>query len=336
MKLILTLTLIWALCSTAGALVCQACANLQCSLTVPKTCKSETMCITAAITATSSGSTAQQIFKDCAPSSQCPITGNQAFSVSLGFATGLASAQCCNTDGCNSQTLPFPSPQPANSLQCAVCDPSTSQCSAAIQCSGQENNCFSATVTSGSTTYPALGCVTQNTCAAASSLGTLPFMTNVGTISSGPTCCTTSLCNSPVTTTTTAPTTTTTAPTTTTTTTTAPTTTTTAPTTTTTTAPTTTTTTAPTTTTTAPTTTTTAPTTTTTAPTTAPTTTTTAPTTTTTAPTTTTTAPTTTTTTAPTTTTTAPTTTTTTTTSDGCSIRLSLLHLLLGLFIFAF
>ncbi|XP_072231679.1 uncharacterized protein [Leuresthes tenuis] len=217
MKLILTLTLIWALSSTAGALVCEACADQQCSTTVPKTCGTETMCITAAITATSSGSTAQQIFKDCAPSSQCPATGSQTFSVNLGFASALASAECCNNiDSCNSQSLSFPSSQPANSLQCVVCDPSTSQCSAAIQCSGEEDNCIQAAVTNGSTTYPALGCVTQNTCAAATSLGTLPFMENVGTISSGPTCCTTTLCNSQVTTTTAAPTTTTAAPTTTT------------------------------------------------------------------------------------------------------------------------
>ncbi|XP_041863429.1 urokinase plasminogen activator surface receptor-like [Melanotaenia boesemani] len=176
MKLIIFLTLLCMFSSSAGALVCQSCANLQCSSTITKTCSSETMCITASIQATSSGTTGQQIYKDCASSSLCPIPGNQTFSVNVGFAGARASVQCCNTDNCNSQTLPFPGTQTTNSLQCAVCNPSTSQCTSTVQCSGEESNCFQATVTNGSSAYPALGCMTPNTCAAAASLGTLPFM----------------------------------------------------------------------------------------------------------------------------------------------------------------
>ncbi|KAM6938680.1 uncharacterized protein PEZ65_004936 [Lycodopsis pacificus] len=72
-KLILSLTLIWALSSTA----------------------------------TSSGTPAQQIFKACASSSLCPATGSQTFSANLGASGAVASAKCCNTDNCNNETLPY-------------------------------------------------------------------------------------------------------------------------------------------------------------------------------------------------------------------------------------
>ncbi|XP_062252217.1 integumentary mucin C.1-like [Platichthys flesus] len=318
------------------ALVCETCtdADVTCSNTSAVTCPTGSMCITASSQAVSSGTPGQQIYKACAPPSLCPATGSQTFSVNLGVSSSLVSATCCNTDNCNSNILPFPVVPAVNSLRCHVCHPTTFDCSSSVQCRGTEDRCFEAVVTTENSTSPAFGCSSSNLCAAAASLGSLPFVQDVGNITSGPACCGTSLCNtvttginststpttttSTPTTTTSTPTTTTTTPTTTTptTTTTTPTTTTTTPTSTTTTPPTTTpttTTTTPTTTTTTPTTTTTTPTTTTTTPTTTtPTTTTTTPTTTT--PTTTTTTPTTTTTT-PTTTTTTPTTTTPTTTT---------------------
>nr|XP_043900386.1 integumentary mucin C.1-like [Solea senegalensis] len=207
------------------------------------------MCITAAIKAVSSGTPGTQIFKACASSSLCPVTSSQIFSVNLGVSSALASATCCNTDNCNSATLSFPTTPSPNGFQCYVCDPNTSLCTTSITCTGTEDRCFQASLSDGATTSPAFGCASTNMCAASASLGTLPFMKDVGSITSGPACCGTNLCNTLTTTntasttTTTAPTTTISAPTTTTaSTTTAPTTTTTLPTTTTT-APTTTTTT---------------------------------------------------------------------------------------------
>ncbi|XP_062314289.1 integumentary mucin C.1-like [Osmerus eperlanus] len=215
-KLILCLTLIWALSSTAVALQCQTCADEQCSTTIPVTCSSETMCVTASIQATSYGPTNQQIFKACASSSLCPAAdvSAQTFSANLGVLVAVASAKCCNTDNCNIDTLPFPAAQTDNTLRCFTCDPMTSQCTSQVQCRGEEDQCFAANVTIGSSPFPTFGCVSTNLCAAAISLGSLPFMQSNGSISSGPSCCGTSLCNT-ATTTTTAPTTTTTAPTTT-------------------------------------------------------------------------------------------------------------------------
>ncbi|XP_026201532.1 phospholipase A2 inhibitor and Ly6/PLAUR domain-containing protein-like [Anabas testudineus] len=142
--MILCLTLIWTLLSTAGALQCQTCTDLQCSNTELQTCSSETMCITASIQATSSGTTVPQIYKACASSSLCPATGAQTFSANIGVSSAVASAQCCDTDNCNSDTLNFIPSQSDNSLQCFSCDPDTSECTTPLQCQGVEDNCIQA------------------------------------------------------------------------------------------------------------------------------------------------------------------------------------------------
>ncbi|XP_060933441.1 phospholipase A2 inhibitor and Ly6/PLAUR domain-containing protein-like [Limanda limanda] len=205
MKLLLSLTLIWALYSTGEALLCANCASNDCSTTVEALCPTGTMCITASIQAVSLGTPGRQIYKSCAPPSLCPSTGSQTFSVNLGVSSALASATCCNTDSCNSNTLPFPVASAVNSLQCHVCNPVTSDCSSSVQCRGTEDRCFQASVTNGAGTSPAFGCASTNLCAAAASLGSLPFMQDVGNITSGLACCGTSLCNTltPATTTTT-------------------------------------------------------------------------------------------------------------------------------------
>ncbi|XP_038133974.1 phospholipase A2 inhibitor and Ly6/PLAUR domain-containing protein-like [Cyprinodon tularosa] len=145
MKLIVSLTIIWALYSRAGALQCITCTDPSCSISVSQPCGSETMCITANIRGTQNGVTGTQIYKACAPPSLCPATGSQTFSVNLGLQSAIASAECCNTDNCNSQTLTSPPPQSVNSLQCIVCNPFTSECATPITCLGPETNCMTAT-----------------------------------------------------------------------------------------------------------------------------------------------------------------------------------------------
>ncbi|AWP10464.1 putative integumentary mucin C.1-like [Scophthalmus maximus] len=150
MKLLLSLTLIWALSSTGEALVCQTCTTSACNVTVPLKCSSETMCITAALEVTSE----QQIIKGCASSSVCPAIGFHTYSINLGGSSALVYAFCCDTDNCNSATLPFPAVPAANSLQCYSCD--TSDCNNPLQCKGTEDRCFQ---TSDVTVFK---CVRQN------------------------------------------------------------------------------------------------------------------------------------------------------------------------------
>ncbi|XP_042073645.1 integumentary mucin C.1-like, partial [Haplochromis burtoni] len=208
-----TLILLWAHSSTAGALQCQTCTDQTCSSTVPITCSSGKMCVTATILATSSGNTTTEIYKACASSSLCPAMGSQTFSVDLGVQSALASATCCNTDNCNSQTLAAPTPQSSNGQLCNIC--SNPLCNTPIQCQGVEDQCFQSIMNDGVNTFPAHGCASTSLCAAASSLGSLPFMQNVSTIISGPVCTLPTTTAAP-TTKTAAPTTTTATPTTTT------------------------------------------------------------------------------------------------------------------------
>ncbi|XP_071342672.1 phospholipase A2 inhibitor and Ly6/PLAUR domain-containing protein-like [Trachinotus anak] len=200
MKLILSLTLIWALCSTAAALMCQTCTDLQCSSTTSVTCSSETACISASIDAVLFQNPGQVIFKGCALRSLCPTPGSRTFSVNFGGLRAVASAECCTADNCNSATLPFPADQSTNTLSCLTCDPATSQCTNRLQCSGVEDQCFQASVMSGSTNIAAFGCASRNLCAAAAGLADLPFLQNIGNITSGPACCGTSMCNTVATT----------------------------------------------------------------------------------------------------------------------------------------
>ncbi|XP_045906750.1 phospholipase A2 inhibitor and Ly6/PLAUR domain-containing protein-like [Micropterus dolomieu] len=194
MKLILSLTLIWALSSTAGALQCLSCTNDQCANPPSLTCSSETMCATATFQTNSSGVTVSQIVKACAPSSVCAATGSQKFSFNVGVLQTVASLQCCNTDNCNTETLAIPSAQP-NSLKCFTCNATTSQCNSQLQCQGVEDRCVKFNVTNGATNSSVFGCASANLCTLNAKQSFLPSLQSVGNITSGPSCCGTSLCN---------------------------------------------------------------------------------------------------------------------------------------------
>ncbi|KAI3369113.1 hypothetical protein L3Q82_026078 [Scortum barcoo] len=138
MKLILSLTLIWALSSTAGALQCQTCTDLTCSSTVSLPCTTETtMCATFTI--------------------QVPAQTN-------------------------------------NNLQCFTCN--GTDCSTKLQCVGIQDRCFKANYTLGNNTTPLFGCVSKSVCDTITNLENLPVIQNVtGNFTSGPSCCSSNLCN---------------------------------------------------------------------------------------------------------------------------------------------
>ncbi|KAL3976895.1 poly [ADP-ribose] polymerase 2/3/4 [Sarotherodon galilaeus] len=207
MKLPFSLILLWALSTTDPASqsnnggVCNFCnpSTGQCTSTLQ--CQGvENQCFqsTSESLSTSSGTTTTQIYKACASSSLCPAVTSQTFSVNLGFQSALASAQCCDTDNCNSATLPNPASQSNNGGVCNFCDPSTGQCTSTLQCQGVENQCFQSTMPSGiSTSVPVKGCMSENICTAVSSLLSLPVL-SLGNVS----CCDNNLCNTALTTTT--------------------------------------------------------------------------------------------------------------------------------------
>ncbi|KAK2835014.1 hypothetical protein Q5P01_015498 [Channa striata] len=193
MKLILCLTLIWGIFSTAGALQCQNCNDSDCTSDKdPTDCSSETMCVAHSFKFTS-GSELGQLEKKC-DSSLCAATGRQAYSVSWPEYRRAGSIDCCNEDNCNkdvNQTIPAAKP---NSLSCYSCLTDGLSCYTTSQCQGNENRCFKGHMMAGKTTTRLWGCMSANLCPPALGQVLFPDVLNI-------TCCGTKLCNSAITTT---------------------------------------------------------------------------------------------------------------------------------------
>ncbi|XP_028299416.1 extracellular matrix protein A-like [Gouania willdenowi] len=193
MKALLSVTLLGILAFSAEGLQCLNCTDSTCSTTESVTCSTETMCITASILDISAldSSSELRLFKGCASSSLCSSTGSKTFSVSLGHNRRLTSAECCDMDNCNSQTLPSPtSPQSENGLRCFFCY--AGRCDVSIDCQGEENRCFQGNDMVGN---PIRGCASANVCQPARINGKLPFFEDLGELQGGTTCCDTNDCN---------------------------------------------------------------------------------------------------------------------------------------------
>ncbi|KAK2835049.1 hypothetical protein Q5P01_015533 [Channa striata] len=181
--------------ANAGALQCQTCLDAQCSNTTVRNCSSETMCAAAAVQGKALGFKIQQIYKECAPSSLCPTTGNQSKSYQWRDYSTAESVQCCNQNNCNTETPQFLNVQP-NGLVCYSCNTTSSSCSTQLPCRGIEDRCFKVNVTAGLSTSVISGCMSANLCSTASNNTRIETGLNF-------TCCETNLCNSASTTTTT-------------------------------------------------------------------------------------------------------------------------------------
>ncbi|KAK6320522.1 hypothetical protein J4Q44_G00096290 [Coregonus suidteri] len=189
MKLILTLSLICTLFCSVEMLQCFNCIGAECGtnqslVTCPDSLNKA--CLTATETITGSINTTQTI-KVCSPISNCgaPLNSEATVSVNLGFTTVAYKALCCNTDGCNKNTLlpPAPSSQ-ANGRQCPSCSsPQDTVCNSPVACLGVEDKCFSTSVKPGSissTTVNLQGCTTSNVCNAIDQL--LPLVMTLSDI----------------------------------------------------------------------------------------------------------------------------------------------------------
>ncbi|XP_059197930.1 phospholipase A2 inhibitor gamma subunit B-like isoform X1 [Centropristis striata] len=179
MKLILSLTLIGMLCSTAAALQCRddATGGL-------KTCADGELCATIAVQVSVPGNFQTRF---CAPSSLCN-PNNQTYSFNFGSSNGTASVYCCSTNSCNSQDVPYPVPPVNKELKCYVCN----NCNETVQCQGFEDRCLSGTAANGNTIHKVSGCVSRNLC----KVSALPFPPSNLNFTQTPKCCDTSLCNS--------------------------------------------------------------------------------------------------------------------------------------------
>ncbi|XP_028300773.1 cell wall protein IFF6-like [Gouania willdenowi] len=188
MKLIISLTLLWTISSSVGALQCQSCSDRQCMNMTTVTCSSETMCVSATTKARTVGNTRNEFLKACAPSSLCPSTGNRTFQSNSGLSNTVTLAECCNTDNCNTRTLPAPSRNETKSgLSCHFCA-NPSVCDVELQCEGSEDRCFRANGVNGGRTPTVGGCVSTNLVETNSSLQRFSQLLNVGNFSSISSC----------------------------------------------------------------------------------------------------------------------------------------------------
>ncbi|CAN9500981.1 unnamed protein product [Ophioblennius macclurei] len=182
MKLILSLTLIWAFCSTAGAIRCHRCVDvndLDCRFDRVEECRADEICLNAFITETDG---TQRIYRDCASPDVCPSVGPLNISSNLGGIIAVANATCCDTDECNVATLGYPALPEVNGIQCPGCDAGIDNCDPVVSCRGEEDSCFQANILKDRVLISVSGCGTSNVCDISDDIEHLPFMEEVGTI----------------------------------------------------------------------------------------------------------------------------------------------------------
>ncbi|XP_070688795.1 phospholipase A2 inhibitor and Ly6/PLAUR domain-containing protein-like isoform X2 [Pempheris klunzingeri] len=160
MKLILSLTLIWMLSSTADALRCLY-TDLG-NLRVNQTCDSDgDMCaFIPGLSYDLNGQNSSSIVRSCVPSSLC-TNPKQKFSFRLGPNVAISSVHCCNTDYCNSQNVSNPEAKlQKNGLQCASCSSprNDASCNVTVDCMGDQDRCINGTAEIQEFTYRFLGC----------------------------------------------------------------------------------------------------------------------------------------------------------------------------------
>ncbi|XP_041708289.1 urokinase plasminogen activator surface receptor-like [Coregonus clupeaformis] len=97
--------------------------------------------------------------KSCSVPAEC-LTGSMNFGM---MSTTIAS-KCCNTDLCNSQSIPIPESTETtpNGKKCFTC--TGTDCTSALSCVGDEDLCISTTVNTGGEKMTMKGCVSKSIC----------------------------------------------------------------------------------------------------------------------------------------------------------------------------
>ncbi|KAI1886293.1 hypothetical protein AGOR_G00212510 [Albula goreensis] len=181
MKLLVALGLACALFSRAFSLQCCT-APEPCN---PQTClESQDMCASLAVGISTGGSSSDLQLRSCLESDLC-LDG----SFNNGMARVTVSAECCDSDSCNTEPATPLADNSPNGRQCFTCEGDL--CNKTLDCQGPEDRCFSASLSGNNQTQMEKGCVSKSICDNAENpvLESLPISLNL-------TCCKGNFCNS--------------------------------------------------------------------------------------------------------------------------------------------
>ncbi|XP_056302519.1 urokinase plasminogen activator surface receptor-like [Danio aesculapii] len=174
MDLQISLFILLAFVTTGHSLSCYQCGGSSCAGQTLTTCPAAAShCESVTMVTDVGGFTSKTLAKDCA-------AGCATGSMNLGVL--MMSSECCNSDRCNVNDAPDPSTGVPNGKTCYTCDEKS--CSNVLKCSGTEDRCITAKVTSEGQTTVVKGCASKSICDATS-------VSRVQRIS----CCSGNLCN---------------------------------------------------------------------------------------------------------------------------------------------
>ncbi|KAK6326597.1 hypothetical protein J4Q44_G00022420 [Coregonus suidteri] len=95
--------------------------------------------------------------KSCAVPTEC-----FSAAVNFGIARTTITSKCCNTDLCNSQSVPESTKPTPNGKKCFTC--TGTDCTSALSCLGDEDRCISTTVNVGGEKMTMKGCASKIIC----------------------------------------------------------------------------------------------------------------------------------------------------------------------------
>ncbi|KAK6467673.1 phospholipase A2 inhibitor and Ly6/PLAUR domain-containing protein-like [Huso huso] len=165
-RLLLALCTVCALLPAVSTLSCHSCRSTTGPCTgKPNTCTSgDQQCLTSTSKEISAGVTTMVHSKSCTSPAICltPISKN------FGVTKSTINVKCCNTDLCNTETIPAHEGTTPSGLQCYGCEKMDCSSYITIKCLSNENRCMMiAGGTENGGQQILKGCVSKNVCDAA-------------------------------------------------------------------------------------------------------------------------------------------------------------------------
>ncbi|KAK6469109.1 phospholipase A2 inhibitor and Ly6/PLAUR domain-containing protein-like [Huso huso] len=162
-RLLLALCTVCVLLPAVSTLRCHSCRSTTGPCTgTSYTCTSgEQQCLTSTSKEITGDFSTMVYSKSCASSADC----STPMSINYGFTRSTINAKCCNTDLCNTETIPAYEGTTPSGLECYGCK--TMDCSSYIttKCLGNENRCMMIVAGTENGGQQILkGCVSKNVC----------------------------------------------------------------------------------------------------------------------------------------------------------------------------